>query len=122
MIAIIAFLGYAVQYIQRIDISVAIVCMVNNTGLKLLNEQAAQTSVENFTQFSAEIDNGVNIQMKLSRVNTDEVVSSDTCYFKEQVGGKKMDGPFLWPKGNAKLKIKLFFFETFFFMSNFNYF
>jgi hypothetical protein len=34
LVAIVAFLGYAVQYIQRIDMSVAIVCMVNNTEVK----------------------------------------------------------------------------------------
>jgi hypothetical protein len=34
LIAIIAFFGYAVQYIQKINMSVGIVCMVNNTAVK----------------------------------------------------------------------------------------
>ena len=87
MIAIIAFLGYAVQYIQRIDISVAIVCMVNNTGLKLQNEAAAQTPVSSSLN---EIT-----QMPQNNVS----IVADNCFFKEQIGGKKMDGPFLWAKG-----------------------
>ena len=33
MIAVLAFFGYTSQYMQRINISVAMVCMVNNTAL-----------------------------------------------------------------------------------------
>lgn len=87
LIAIISFLGYAVQYIQRIDMSVAIVCMVNYTGLDLQKETANKL---------AEAEN----DKRQSPLNESIV---DNCYFKEQAAGSKLDGPFLWDKSNYSL-------------------
>jgi len=46
LIAIIAFFAYAAQYTQKINMSVAIVCMVNNTALKLQDPKLNFSSVE----------------------------------------------------------------------------
>ena len=55
LIAVLAFFGYAVQYMQRINISVAMICMVNNTALTGANQTfdtnvtiIAGTNSENF--------------------------------------------------------------------------
>jgi hypothetical protein len=55
LIAIVAFFAYAAQYTQKINMSVAIVCMVNNTALKLQDPNLNLSSteiVENTTQSS----------------------------------------------------------------------
>ncbi len=77
LIAIIAFLGYGVQYIQRVNMSTAIVCMVNHTALK---EQFIITSLDK------------NVSLDLELENTPEITeaSESICYFKEQPG-KKVD-------------------------------
>jgi hypothetical protein len=72
MMALLAFFGYAVQYIQRIDMSVAIVCMVNNTALKMQHSLA-----QNFTD-----------RIELSDSNTAGIDQVDTCMFKELAKGK----------------------------------
>jgi len=72
MIAIIAFFGYAVQYIQRINMSVAIVCMVNNTAIK----QMRQSSSANLTSASL--------------ISNTSTLSQDTCLFKELKGAQSL--------------------------------
>jgi hypothetical protein len=72
MIAIIAFFGYAVQYIQRINMSVAIVCMVNNTAIK----QMLQSSSANLTN--------ANLISNTSSSN------QEMCLFKELKGAQSL--------------------------------
>ena len=86
LIALISFLGYAVQYIQRINMSVAIVCMVNNTGLAL-------------RRAGEKIPSESDVQVTESSLNESFITVEDSCYFKEQASGVKQDGPFLWEKG-----------------------
>ena len=84
LIAIIAFLGYGVQYIQRINMSVAIVCMVNNTEIK---RQIA-------------VSRGIDLSFNASEVNSSiaSVADADQCMFKEQANQKAFDGPYAWNK------------------------
>ena len=84
LLAIVAFLGYAAQYIQKIDMSVGIVCMVNNTGIKHINEEAAKKLSEKYP---------------MSDASANVSVVNENCYFKELPGHKKMDGEFLCTKG-----------------------
>jgi hypothetical protein len=72
MIAIIAFFGYAVQYIQRINMSVAIVCMVNNTAVKQILRSSR-----------------VNITNADSILNT-SVSNQEVCLFKELQGAQSL--------------------------------
>merc|ERR1719223_2037590 len=51
--AIIAFLGYGVQYIQRVNMSTAIVCMLNNTALKELKSANALTPNDSLVSISS---------------------------------------------------------------------
>ena len=77
LIAIIAFLGYGVQYIQRVNMSTAIVCMLNHTAIK---EQLISTSLEN------------DMSLDSNLYNTSETIDApeSICYFK-QLPGKKID-------------------------------
>ena len=78
MIAIIAFFGYAVQYIQRIDMSVAIVCMVNNTAIKQMNE------ADNIMKMGNLSTNMIELANDTIATNLNE----DKCLFKAKKGDK----------------------------------
>jgi hypothetical protein len=95
LVALIAFLGYAVQYIQRIDMSVAIVCMVNNTALKA-RAASALAAVDSLTTvatttlgplFTDAIDASANDSL-VTDLAADEFVKGDICLFKELTKGK----------------------------------
>ncbi len=83
LIAIIAFLGYGVQYIQRVNMSTAIVCMLNHTTIK---EQLISTSLDN------------DMSLASNLYNTSQTVDApeSTCYFKE-LPGKKTDAVTVFP-------------------------
>lgn len=100
LIAIIAFLGYAVQYIQRINMSVAIVCMVNNTAIKLHNEALVlkNNKLTTDSRFQTEL------------IWSNASLVEDTCYFKEKIGSSKMDGPFAWEKDTQGLVLSSYFY------------
>jgi hypothetical protein len=73
LLAILLFFGYAIQYTQKINMSVAIVCMVNNTALL---EQSKAKYYENNT-----------IEGNFTRANyTDDVI--DPCLFKAKSAKK----------------------------------
>lgn len=90
LIAIIAFLGYGVQYIQRINMSVAIVCMVNNTEIK---RQIA-------------VSRGIDLSFNASEANSPiaEVTETYQCMFKPQANQTAFDGPYAW---NKKVRVIL---------------
>ena len=60
--------------------------MVNNTGIKLIND-AKKQGENNQSIFVDTYQNSLNDSFQ------------DTCYFKEKLGHTKMDGIFLWTKG-----------------------
>jgi hypothetical protein len=84
MMAIMAFFGYAMQYIQRINMSVAIVCMVNNTAVKaalqLANANATGTTNLNETMQSILIGSNASSPVDVSHL--------DTCMFKALASAK----------------------------------
>ena len=57
--------------------------MVNNTAVKELASLAHKSA-----QFESHMSN-----------DSSHDESTEVCYFKEKIGGKKMDGPFMWSKG-----------------------
>lgn len=91
--AIIAFLGYGVQYIQRVNMSTAIVCMLNNTALKELKSASALTPNDSLVSISS-IEEGA------------------TCYFKETASKAIIDedGPFTWGKNIVGLILSAYFY------------
>jgi hypothetical protein len=96
MMAILAFFGYSVQYIQRIDMSVAIVCMVNNTAVKAQQQSAAL----NYTERSLYGNSSV----------TENAQHLDSCMFKEAAKGKAFDGEFIWTKPVQGLILSAYFY------------
>ena len=63
LLALIAFLAYATQYTQKINMSVAIVCMINNTALEAHNPTHPQSHMSTVFDNSS-VTNGVE-QSKL---------------------------------------------------------
>lgn len=96
LIAIIAFLGYGVQYIQRINMSVAIVCMVNNTEIK---RQIA-------------VSRGIDLSFNSLEANSSIalVTEAHQCMFKEQANQKAFDGPYAWNKKIQGLILSAYFY------------
>ncbi|XP_064602310.1 sialin-like [Liolophura sinensis] len=82
-LAVIGFFGFINVYALRVNMSVAIVCMVNGTALELLNP-------DNKTNVTDEIDSGC-----LSR--------------KSGTAGNLKDGEFLWNKTTQGLVLGSFF-------------
>lgn len=95
MLAIIAFIAYASQYTQKINMSVAIVCMINNTALKEI-EHAKQAALE----FNSTTLDGVSDLRGVSHADDSHLNSTvnDKCYFKSLGKKKAVDGPFTWSK------------------------
>lgn len=96
LVAIIAFLGYAVQYIQRINMSVAIVCMINNTALKEMTMES-QKLLNDSTDL-------------VSRSNLNQTIDVSKCLFQELKAGKKFDGDFAWSKKLQGLVLSAYFY------------
>jgi hypothetical protein len=71
LLALIIFAGVAVQYMQKIDMGIAIVCMVNNTALK-------------------EQKNNMENSSLLRSLNDDNNSQNDTCMFKPVHGNSSV--------------------------------
>jgi hypothetical protein len=70
LLAIVAFFAYATQYTQKINMSVAIVCMVNNTALHEQSEQSKTHLIGQHQEYSnATIDKCGSLQKKHGLVN-----------------------------------------------------
>ena len=49
---ILIFFGYCLNFMQKIDMSIAIVCMTNHTAIKMLQQtNSNKTSFNNFTNY-----------------------------------------------------------------------
>lgn len=87
LIAVISFFGYAVQYIQRIDMSVAIVCMVNHTAAAILKQNES------------------------SQLNQTDPIKTAACYFDSaSKNTSKLDGPFDWNRPTQGLILSSYFY------------
>ena len=93
MLAIIAFIAYAAQYTQKINMSVAIVCMINNTALKEI-EHAKLAALELKSTADSVSDHSALHAYDSHSYST----ANDKCYFKSLGKKKAVDGPFTWSK------------------------
>jgi hypothetical protein len=66
LVAILAFFGYAIQYAQKIDMSVAIVCMINNTALTGMDNASYKSVFENISESSQTYSSKDSCQMQAS--------------------------------------------------------
>ena len=96
MLAIIAFIAYAAQYTQKINMSVAIVCMINNTALKEI-EHAKQLQLQLESSNNSLADVAADHSAALHDSYSNDT-STDKCYFKSLGKKKAIDGPFNWSK------------------------
>lgn len=104
MLAIIAFIAYAAQYTQKINMSVAIVCMINNTALKEI-EHAKQAALLDFN--STGHDHDLSHYADDSHSNTSSV--DDKCKFSSVGKKKAADGPFTWDKQIQGIALAAYF-------------
>lgn len=99
LLALIAFVAYATQYTQKINMSVAIVCMVNNTALKetskLLNETIKAVP------FEVTKANSLNL--------SSNAALEDKCGASTS-GKSGIDGEFIWNKKVQGMILSSYFF------------
>ena len=76
------------QYMQKIDMGMAIVCMINNTALNLENN---------------------NDEFKLTSFYKSPI-ENDTCLFQPLNSTKRNDGPFEWSKEDQGLILSSYFY------------
>ena len=78
VIALIALFGYAVQYMQRINMSVAIVCMVNSTAL---TQQKDAADLSRLAQLGSDAK---------SLNQSNQALADSQCRFQPQKGAKSL--------------------------------
>jgi MFS transporter, ACS family, solute carrier family 17 (sodium-dependent inorganic phosphate cotransporter), member 5 len=94
LVSVAGFFGYFIQYIQRVNISVAIVCMVNDTAVKQ----------QTFLQDS-------RINDDLSYNLTTILKTPEKCYFDgADDGGHQTNGKFVWDKKTQGLVLSAYFY------------
>jgi hypothetical protein len=71
LLAIIAFSAYAIQYTQKINMSVAIVCMINNTAIEARKHALANEGVE------------ANMSSLLHAEHHDEISSNESSHAEQ---------------------------------------
>ena len=89
MTAVLLFLGYCFQYMAKINLSIGIVCMVNNTALLLHSTHVV-------------LSNSSHVE------NTTALASS--CSSTDSAKGHHMDGPFAWEKNVQGLVLASYFY------------
>ena len=77
-----AFFGYCLQYMLKINLGLAIVCMINNTAVYQLQQSQVNNSLE-----IANISSFIQLlHQNSSNANQTSVETHDTCLFKVQHG------------------------------------
>jgi hypothetical protein len=71
-----AFFGYCLQYMLKINLGIAIVCMVNNTALTMFKKDTFDSTNFNSTHYSNR-ESSINNHMI---VNNNE--NQENCYLK----------------------------------------
>lgn len=90
LVTIMAFFGYCLQYMLKINLGIAIVCMVNNTAL---NELKTNSLISSSLLLSNE-----NSLEQLNFYNNQTPKQEEVmCLFKES-SDHKMEGEFVWSK------------------------
>jgi hypothetical protein len=88
LIALISFVGYGLQYMQRVNMSSAIVCMLNNTALReLALEELALKELSITTTEALEFSSS-DIELRTNSSVDIEPISDESCYFKQAVSKK----------------------------------
>jgi hypothetical protein len=95
LLAVLAFLLTAIQYMQRINMSVAIVCMINNTRLEEMHHQSKILSLNNKSVTS-------DTYSKNYLHKSPFKISKKKCAY-EKSNKTKIDGPFVWEKSTQGL-------------------
>lgn len=96
LVTVMAFFGYCLQYMLKINLGIAIVCMVNHTALN--NLKSNQIFSESIT-----LNNNSLIELTTVNTNTDgngsfsDNVDEVICLFKEDNSQNK-EGEFAWSK------------------------
>ena len=96
MLSFLGFLLTAIQYMQRTNISVGIVCMINNTRL----EELALSSPG---PHSNQTNKHVGLLANSSQVQ-------EQCAFQKVEKSSRRDGPFAWNKSIQGLVLSSFFY------------
>lgn len=52
MCVILIFMGYCFNFMQKIDMSIAIVCMTNHTAIKMLQQSNTTNYASNYTYYN----------------------------------------------------------------------
>ncbi|RNA33599.1 sialin-like, partial [Brachionus plicatilis] len=105
MLALLGFLAYATQYTQKINMSVAIVCMINNTALSLQNngtELAHEKLSEETLYENSSVLIGKSGDPEMSLVE-------DKCGAVDKNKKPMKDGPFPWTKDMQGLILATYF-------------
>lgn len=92
MIALISFAGYGLQYMQRVNMSTAIVCMLNNTALKeiAMAEQLSLGELRALTNETSSFNINPLTNSTADQLDSEPVSASAHCFFQEVVS-KKID-------------------------------
>jgi hypothetical protein len=85
LLALIAFFAYAIQYTQKINMSVAIVCMINNTALESTSSASARQNNFLLNSTEAELETAEIVNSSRSAI----VETEEKCAI---VSGKKGKG------------------------------
>jgi ACS family sodium-dependent inorganic phosphate cotransporter-like MFS transporter 5 len=110
MLSFFGFLLTAIQYMQRINMSVAIVCMINNTRLEEishLTEFSNSTFVKNYDKEISQVKNE-----SFFLVNEEVKKRDEKCSFTKNNNktNTRLDGPFAWDKQIQGLVLSSFFY------------
>ncbi len=102
LLAVLAFLLTAIQYMQRINMSVAIVCMINNTRLEEIHHENKILALKN-NPFTSDTHSNNHLRKNPFKI------SKEKCAY-EKSNKTKIDGPFVWEKSIQGLILSSFFY------------
>lgn len=92
MSTVLLFFGYALNYMMKIDMGIAVVCMTNHTAISLLNQnENTAHEVANFSSLSNPIGN-------------------DECPITAGASKKHLDGEFVWTEQAKGLILSAYFY------------
>lgn len=93
IVTIMAFFGYCLQYMLKINLGIAIVCMVNHTALS----------------HDAEMHNNLSL-VPIGLNESAPAVKEVNCLFHEAADSAKMEGEFTWSKGTQGFVLASYFY------------